>query len=158
MSDTYNVNAYQPIGTISGTNLILVYDPVTNQRRKMTYAELTGAQQLALATAWVDNEDGTGDVTLTFTLNGDVPSTPISGIFFVATEAVGIAAVALGTGASAGTGQITPIASTSQYHFVTDVNGVLAMTLTSDADSYWLVFQQGDGTHLVSDELAITGP
>ena len=123
-------------------------------------AAAAAAKALAVTTAWVDGEDGTGVATLTFTLGGEALAEPLSGFFYVSEAADGLAAASLDTGATAGAGVIAPIlsAATSHYHFITDATGVLELTLTSNADSYWIVFQQNDGTLLISDELAITGP
>jgi len=123
-------------------------------------AALLAKNDLAVTTAWTDNADGTGDVELTFTLGGSALTEPLSGFFYVSEVATGLSASSLDTGASAGKGVIAPIlsAATSHYHFITNATGELDLTLTSNADSYWIVFQQNDGTLLISDELAITGP
>ena len=115
----------------------------------------------AVTTGWTDGTDGTGVALLTFTTpSGAALTAPISGMLYFTEAATGLAAASLDTGATAAKGQISPVvaAGTSFYHYITNATGELDLTLTSNADSYWIVFTQPDGTLLVSDELAITGP
>jgi len=132
-------------------------------RLKATLADIgthiIAAGDRLLTTEWTDGTDGTGVALLTFTDSyGNALTAPISGYLYFSEDAAGLAAAALDTGATAAKGQISPAISTSNYHFVTNATGELDLTLTSAADSYWIVFIQPSGTLLISDEMAITGP
>jgi hypothetical protein len=112
----------------------------------------------AVATDWTDGTDGTGIALLTFTKDGAALTAPIAGLMHASEIATGVTAAALDTGLSGAKGQVTPIASQSNFYYITNATGELDLTITSDADSYWLVFVQPDNTLLISDECAITGP
>jgi hypothetical protein len=115
-----------------------------------------GAGRL-LETVFVDGVAGVGAVALTFTnADGSALTAPLSGTLYFSEEATGLAAAALDTGAAASKGVIAPVVSTSHYSFITNAAGELDMTLTSLADSYWVVFAQPNGSLLISDECAIT--
>jgi hypothetical protein len=166
MGTSDNFEALKAVESLGSASLLAVQDG--GYKRKATVAELatsmtlaiTGSKLLALSTDSVtDNADGTADVTLTFTLGGAALTRPIAGTLMICNEAVGLAAVALGNSLAAVKGQVAPIVSTSVYHFLTNATGELDLTLDEGlADSFWLVVTNTDGTHLISDEIAITVP
>ena len=173
MADSDNSNAFVDAGSIEATDVIDFFRESRLGKVKMTYTDfmtqvsaytnVTASldQKLAVVTDGVtDNENGTADVTMTFYRGGVQLATPLTGFFMVCTEAVGIAAVALGAGMTAVKGQITPnnAADYSLFYFVTNATGELDLTLDNgSADSFWLFFRGTAGEHLSSSEIAITG-
>ena len=124
-------------------------------------AAVVDNRTLTLTTGWTDGTNGTGVALLTFLdADGGALTAPISGWMYISEVATGLTLNALDTGAAASKGVITPNIATdfSMFHFVTNATGELDLTLTSTADSYWIVFTQGNGSLLISDECAITGP
>lgn len=112
-----------------------------------------------LATDWTDGTSGTGVALFTFTTAaGDALTAPISGTMYFSEVATGLTVDALDTGVTAAKGVINAVVAATAFHFVTNATGELDLTLTSTADSYWVVFSNPDGSLVISDEMAITGP
>lgn len=170
MADSDNFDSLKSAENLSYNSVLSVMDGGYKRKTNLTdvAAVMQGgfttasilASKLAVVTDSVtDNTDGTADVTLTFYRGGVQLTTPLMGTLMVCDEAVGIAAVAIGTGLTAVKGQLTPLATTSIYHFVTNATGELDITLDNgSADSFWLFFRGTAGEHLSTDEIAITGP
>ena len=124
-------------------------------------AAIAQANSYTMTTTFVDGTDGTGTVQFVFLDSLGVALTaPISGLLYFSDVATGLSTDALGTGAAVLTnGTIDVVVAATTYHFTTTAAGLLGMTLTNgSADSVWCVFAQGNGTLLISDEMAITGP
>lgn len=99
---------------------------------------------------------GSCAVELTFTNSeGTALTAPISGVFYLSEVATGLSAAAADTGITASKGVVSPVVSTSHYHYITNATGELDLTITALADSYWVVFPQPDGTLLISDEVVV---
>lgn len=121
----------------------------------------TKAAGYTMTTTFVDGTDGTGTVQFVFKdANGAALTAPISGLMYFSDVATGLTTDALGTGAAVLTnGSIDAVVAATTYHYTTTAAGLLGMTLTNGAaDSVWACFIQPDGSLLISDEMAITGP
>lgn len=115
----------------------------------------------SVATTWTDGTDGTGEVQFVFAdAAGTTMATPVAGTFYISEVATGLTVDALDTGLAVATNGVVNIMDTGSakyYKFVSSAAGLLGLTLTSNADSYWVVFEHLGGL-VISDELAITGP
>ena len=116
----------------------------------------------SVTTTFVDGTDGTGTVQFVFTDgNGAALTAPITGSFYFSDVATGLTTDAVGTSVAVltnGSIDLLGVALT-QYAFTTSAAGLLGLTIGNGAaDSIWVVFPQPDGTLLISDEMAITGP
>jgi hypothetical protein len=123
---------------------------------------LTDNMWASVTTVWVDGTDGTGTVQFTFKdAAGTTMTTPIAGEFYISEVATGLTVDALDTGLAVLTNGVIDIVDTGAakyYNYVTTAAGLLGATITSNADSYWIVFKHPTGKLVISDELAITGP
>lgn len=115
----------------------------------------------SVETTWVDGTDGTGEVQFVFKdAAGVAMATPVAGTFYISEVATGLTADALDTGLAIATNGVVNIMDTGSaiyYKFISDATGKFGVTLTSNADSYWICFEHLGGL-VISDELAITGP
>ena len=92
---------------------------------------------------------------------GTTMATPIAGEFYVSEVATGLTVDAFDTGVVVLTNGVVTLVDTgvqTYYNFVTTAAGLFGLTITSTADSYWIVFKHPTGKLVISDEMAITGP
>lgn len=116
----------------------------------------------SVTTTFVDGTDGTGTVQFVFKdAAGVTMATPVAGEFYISEVATGLTVDALDTGLVVLTNGVIDLVDTGvakYYNYVTTAAGLLGATITSNADSYWIVFKHPTGKLVISDELAITGP
>jgi hypothetical protein len=116
----------------------------------------------SVTTTFVDGTDGTGTVQFVFKdAAGVTMATPVAGEFYISEVATGLTVDALDTGLAVLTNGVIDLIDTGvakYYNYVTTAAGLLGATITSNADSYWVVFKHPTGKLVISDELAITGP
>jgi hypothetical protein len=142
---------------------------VAGELNLLTGATVSGAQINSLdniatqiTTAWTDGANGTGTVQFVFKdASGVTLTVPSAGLMYFSEVATGLTVDELDTGVAVLTNGVLNIADTgapSRYHYVTTAAGLLGMTITATADSYWAVFIGIGGKLIISDEMAITGP
>jgi hypothetical protein len=122
--------------------------------------ELVDNMWASVTTAFVDGTDGTGTVQFVFKDAADVTmATAIAGEFYVSEIATGATVDVFDTGVVALTNGVVTVSDTaaqSHYKFVTTAAGLFGLTITTTADSYWIVFKHPTGKLVISDELAVT--
>jgi len=114
-----------------------------------------------LTTTFVDGTDGTGTVQFVFLdADGEALTAPITGRLYFSGVATGLSSDAVGTSVAVLTnGSVDAVTALTSYDFITTATGLLGLTIGNGAaDSIWAVFAQPDGSLLISDEMAITGP
>ena len=123
---------------------------------------LTDNMWASVTTTWVNGTNGTGTVQFVFKdAAGTTMATPIAGEFYVSEVATGLTVDAFDTGVVVLTNGVVTLVDTgvqTYYNFVTTAAGLFGLTITSTADSYWIVFKHPTGKLVISDEMAITGP
>jgi hypothetical protein len=82
---------------------------------------------------------------------------PVTGRFYMSDLSSGLSMDVADTGIAALTnGAVRELdASHTAWQFVTSAVGLLGVTITSGADSHWLVFQSPYGGLIITDELII---
>jgi hypothetical protein len=144
------------LNTLDGASVDL--SSVTSSTEELNLMDNVWA---SVTTTWTDGTDGTGEVQFVFKdAAGTAMATPVAGTFYISEVATGLTVDALDTGLAVATNGVVNIMDTGSakyYKFVSDATGKLGLTLTSNADSYWVVFEHLGGL-VISDELAITGP
>ena len=136
--------------------------PVFRKMKDVVEALRTQAAGYTVTTTFVDGTDGTGTVQFVFLdANGSALTEPISGTFYFSDVATGLSTDAVGTSVAVLTNGSIDLAGVAltQYAYTTTAAGLLGLTIGNGAaDSVWVCFLQPNGTLLISDEMAITGP
>ena len=120
-----------------------------------------GALWSSVDTTTVDGEDGTATVQLVFKdADGNTIDNPAAGTFYISEVATGLTRDPADTSIAVSTNgaiQNVDAAVHNGWHFVTTAAGLLGMTITAAADSYWVCFLHPEGGLVISDEITITG-
>ena len=124
-----------------------------------TAAELNAMDNAAIVsmtTTEVGNSDKV-DVQLVFKdAAGVTLAEPVSGLLYISKIATGVTMDAADNSIAVLTnGVLTNIITHSLSHFVSTAGGLLGLTITSNADSYWVVIVLPNGKLLISDECIV---
>jgi len=88
--------------------------------------------------------------------NGDALTSPISGLMYLSEVATGLTHNLADTSLAVLTnGALTNVGGAGPSVYTTTAAGLLGVTITAVADSYWVVFVQPDGSLLISDECVV---
>jgi hypothetical protein len=88
--------------------------------------------------------------------DGSALAGPVSGLLYLSEVATGLTQdLADTTLAVLTNGALTNIGGAGPSLFTTDADGLLGVTITAAADSYWLVLVQPNGKLLISDECVV---
>jgi hypothetical protein len=107
--------------------------------------------------------DTSGDATVQFVFKdaaGVTMATPVVGTFYISEVATGLTVDTLDDSLAVLTNGVITIVDTavlSYWNFVTTAAGLLGLTVTSNADSYWVIFIHPSGKLVPSGEIVITG-
>lgn len=82
---------------------------------------------------------------------------PASGLLYISEVATGLTMDAADNSLAVLTnGVVTNLITHSLSHFISTATGLLGMTLTSNADDYWIVIVLPNGKLLISDKCTVT--
>ena len=88
--------------------------------------------------------------------DGSALTSPISGMLYLSEVATGLTQDLADTSLAVLTnGALTNIGGAGPSAFTTSAVGLLGVTITAAADSYWVVVVQPDGSLLISDECVV---
>jgi hypothetical protein len=128
-----------------------------------TAAELSEMTNIwaSITTTAVDGTDGTATVQFVFKdANGITMATPVAGEFYFSEVATGLTVDALDNSLAVLTNGVITLIDTGVlkgWNFVTTAAGLLGLTVTSNADTYYCVFKHPTGKLVISDAITITG-
>lgn len=128
-----------------------------------TGAELSRVDNIwnSVTTTWVDGTSGSGTAQFVFKDVGGVQmASAVSGVFYMSELATGLTADALDNSLARLTNGYITLVDTGvlkYWTFVTSATGLLGLTVTSNADSYWCCFVHPTGKLVIGDEMTITG-
>lgn len=115
----------------------------------------------SVSTVTVDGTDGTATVQFVFKdAAGVTMAVPIAGQFYISEVATGLTVDALDNSLAVLTNGVITLTDTGilkYWNYVSSAAGLLGLTVTSNADSYWVVFVHPTGKLVISDEITITG-
>jgi hypothetical protein len=87
---------------------------------------------------------------------GNALTSPVSGTLYLSEVATGLTQDLADTSLAVLTnGALTNIGGAGPSIFTTTAAGLLGLTITAAADSYWVVLVQPDGSLLISDECVV---
>lgn len=121
-----------------------------------TTAEIAAATLLTMTTATTPASGSCAVQLVLLDSVGEALTAPVSGLLYLSEVATGLTQdLADSTLAVLTNGALTNIGGAGPSLFTTDADGLLGLTITAAADSYWLVLVQPDGTLLISDECVV---
>lgn len=124
-----------------------------------TAAELNAMDNAAIVSMTTATTPASGSCAVQLVFKdaaGVTVAVPVSGLLYMSEVATGLTVDAADTTLAVLTnGVVTNLVSASISHFVSTAAGLLGLTITAAADSYWIVIVLPNGKLLISDECVV---
>jgi len=115
----------------------------------------------SVTTTAVDGTDGTATIQFIFKDGAGVTmATPVAGEFYISEVATGLTVDALDNSLAVLTNGVITLLDTAvlkHWTYVTSAAGLLGLTMTSNADNYWVIFKHPTGILVPSGQITISG-